>query len=234
MLPWFYGSALWATLSQFYWSACSVWARTRQSKMDSFTCPAVGAGCNESFSLPKCTLNFREAGMGCIRHKPLRSFQESESESSQVSWGLDLESADTAFYPWKQVTRPSHSQGMAKHTLSFFFFLFFVVRHAGDSPRGDSRPDFRRGAGNNFRREGRDFRLQCPHSIFWCEEQQRNVKSFWIFPEHVFQIPSEGWQLQRCKKEQTQWYKMEAEMHSHVSRLCLCPICYHPTGKVTW
>lgn len=119
MLPWFCGSALWATLSQFYWSACSVWARTRQSKMDPFTCPAVGAGYNESFSLPKCTLNFREAGMGCIRHKPLRSFQESESESSQVSWGLDLESADTAFYPWKQVTRPSHSQGMAKHTLSF-------------------------------------------------------------------------------------------------------------------
>lgn len=93
MLPWFCGSAVWAMLSQFYLNACSVSARTRQSKMDSFTCPAIGAGCNESLSLPKCTLNFREAGVGYIRYKPLHSFQETESECSQVSWDLDLESA---------------------------------------------------------------------------------------------------------------------------------------------
>lgn len=164
MLPWFCGSAVWAMLSQVYLSAFSVSARTRQSKdgliHTSYSC---GAGCNESFSLPKCTLNFREAGVGYIRHKPLHSFQESESEGAQVSWGLDLESTDTEFYLWKQVTRPSHSQ-----------------------------------------RDGET------HSIFRCEEQQRNVRSFWIFPEHVFQIPSEGWQLQRCKREQTQWYRMEA------------------------
>ena len=119
MLPWFCGSAVWAMLSQVYLSAFSVSARTRQSKMDLFTRPTVGAGCNESFSLPKCTLNFREAGVGYIRHKPLHSFQESESEGAQVSWGLDLDSTDTAFYLWKQVTRPSHSQGTVKHTLSF-------------------------------------------------------------------------------------------------------------------
>lgn len=85
-------------------SAFSVSARTRQSKMDSFTRPTVGAGCNRSFSLPKCTLNFREAGVGYIRHKPLHSFQESESEGAQVSSGsLDLGSTDTEFYLWKQV-----------------------------------------------------------------------------------------------------------------------------------
>lgn len=26
------------------------------------------------------------------------------------------------------------------------------------------------------------------------------------FPKYVVQIPPEGWQLQRCKREQTQWY----------------------------
>lgn len=66
--------------ARFIWVP-SVFNETRQSKMDSFTRPTVGAGCNESFSLPKCT-HLEKLVWLSIRHKHAFTFQESESEGA--------------------------------------------------------------------------------------------------------------------------------------------------------